>query len=117
MEFLLAFYLTSDRLVGDLLQVQDVEKRAEDLEGLEDEYNRRQADIAKHERDMARWKGEASEVEIEQSQTQAPDHSAELQALRTQKREAQTTVSSHKSVLQDSLNGSKKLRNCLMRLV
>lgn len=69
-----------------------MEKKADDLEGLEQEYQKRETDIDKLQRDIARMKEEADEIAIEQTQTQAPDHSDELKALRLQKRDAQTTV-------------------------
>ena len=74
-----------------------MEKKADDLEGLEQEYQKRETDIDKLQRDIARMKEEADEIAVEQTQTQAPDHSDELKALRLQKRDAQTTVSSASS--------------------
>lgn len=74
------------------LQVSDVEKKGEDLENLEEEYEKRQFEITKCTNEIARLKEEADAILVEQTQTQAPDHSSELAALRLQKRDAQTTV-------------------------
>ena len=74
------------------MQVLDVEKKGEDLEGLEEEYQKREADINKYTSEIAKLRDEAEAIIVEQSQTQAPDHSAELADLRLQKRDAQTTV-------------------------
>ena len=75
-----------------------MEKKADDLDGLEQEHQKRAADIDKLQKDIARLKDEAEEIAIEQTQTQAPDHSRELNELRLQKRDAQTTVRSHASI-------------------
>ena len=70
-----------------------MEKKAEDLEALEQEHAQREADIAKLEREIAKAKEEHDEIAVEQTQTQAPDHGEEIKGLRLQRRDAQTTVS------------------------
>lgn len=73
-------------------QVQEVEKKTDCLEQLEEEYQKRVVEIAELERGIARLKEQVDELAVEQTQTQAPDHSSELAALRLQKRDAEQTV-------------------------
>lgn len=70
-----------------------MEKKAEDIEALEQQHAKQQADIAKLSAQVAKAREECESIAVEQSQTQAPDHSSELAALRLEKQDAQQTVS------------------------